>query len=266
MPIMIPPGQGITVTTPAGQEQAAGMQAAQAMLPRTQQAPSPFREVHGPDLVIMPHEGEEKQPHEQHQQQPPQQGQPVQPQQPQPQMQPAQMSRMTYPMRFTAVEDSYGFNRPSIPTSPPVNHGGIYNVQAPDRPAPMPPVKPKDTYKVSTPTSIAPFNPSIFAPTALAKPPTPYSDLLRKVIGKKIAGIPKFSGIPSWTARPELSVKHTGNPSFNDKGKLTGYSGRPTVTAKRSMFLFSKSAQIDGSLVAKLIQLSRERRKPYSNM
>ena len=258
MPIMIPPGQGITVTTPAGQEQVAGMQAAQAMLPRTQQAPSPFREVHGPDLVIMPHEGETKQPVQPTQR--PQQ------QQPQPQQQPAQMNRMPYPMQFTAVEESYGFNRPSTATSPPVNHNEVYNVQAQDRPVPMPPAKPKATYKVSAPVSVAPFNPNIFASTAPAKPPTPYSDLLRKVIRKKIAGVPKFSGIPSWTAKPEISVKHSGNPSFDGEGKFTGYSGKPTVTTKRSMFLFSKASQINGSLVAKLIQLSRERRKPYSNM
>ena len=102
MPIMIPPGQGVTVTTPAGQEQVVGMQAAQAMLPRTQQAPSPFREVHGPDLVIMPHEGETKPP--------------AQPTQSQPQQQPAQMSRMPYPVHLDAdsgaISDPYGFHKP----------------------------------------------------------------------------------------------------------------------------------------------------------
>lgn len=65
MPIMVPPGQGITVTTPVGQEvqPAASLpvQSAPQAQPRQQANPSPFRQVHGPDLVLMPHhQGEEK--------------------------------------------------------------------------------------------------------------------------------------------------------------------------------------------------------------
>lgn len=54
MPIMVPPGQGITVTTPAGQTTQPVQQTPQA--PQRQALPpSPFREAHGPDVVIMPH-------------------------------------------------------------------------------------------------------------------------------------------------------------------------------------------------------------------
>ena len=81
MPAFIPPGQGVTVTQPVGVvttptqiQQSPGPQAPS----RTAAPPSPFRQIHGPDLVIMPHTEEKKQP---------------QPQQaaPQPPGQPAQM-------------------------------------------------------------------------------------------------------------------------------------------------------------------------------
>lgn len=74
MPVMIPPGQGTTVTLPQG---------GQGMVPmtpgRTAAPPSPFRQTHGPDLLIMPHTQEDQQ----------------QSQQPQPQQQPAAQFRRT---------------------------------------------------------------------------------------------------------------------------------------------------------------------------
>lgn len=61
MPVMLPPGEGTTVTLPG--------QSAQAVVPsgqaqpqgRTAAPPSPFRQTHGPDVLIMPHTQEEEQ-------------------------------------------------------------------------------------------------------------------------------------------------------------------------------------------------------------
>ncbi len=91
MPIMVPPGSGVTTTTPVGQvttpsNVAAQQVAATAGPPRQQAHPSPFRPTHGPDLVIMPHQDDPA---------PPAQS-PSPPQQP---AQPTQLSRARLALR-----------------------------------------------------------------------------------------------------------------------------------------------------------------------
>lgn len=62
MPVMIPPGQGTTVTLSGPQAQAV-VPAAQGPGPqaRLTAPPSPFRQAHGPDVLIMPHTEEQTQ-------------------------------------------------------------------------------------------------------------------------------------------------------------------------------------------------------------
>jgi len=61
MPVMLPPGTGTTVALPQGGQGVVPAQ--QPTQPPARQAapPSPFRQTHGPDLVILPHQ-EDKQP------------------------------------------------------------------------------------------------------------------------------------------------------------------------------------------------------------
>lgn len=77
MAVMLPPGTGVSVTIPEAQ---AGSLVSPAPATPTPAPPSPFRQINGPDVVILPHLDT------------PQQQQPQQPQQPQ--GQPTQMQRL----------------------------------------------------------------------------------------------------------------------------------------------------------------------------
>jgi hypothetical protein len=55
MAVMLPPGQGVTVTVPTSQ-------AAPPATTIQTQPPNPFRPARGPDVLLMPHQPEQQQP------------------------------------------------------------------------------------------------------------------------------------------------------------------------------------------------------------
>jgi hypothetical protein len=79
MAVMLPPGTGVSVTLPEAQAGSLVSPAPATPAP-TPAPPSPFRQINGPDVVILPHLDT------------PQQQQPQQPQQPK--GQPTQMQRL----------------------------------------------------------------------------------------------------------------------------------------------------------------------------
>ena len=64
MPVMLPPGQGVTVNLPAGAvaQPAPTSAAAPVAQPAPPPPPEPFRRVAGPDITLLPHGEEPRQP------------------------------------------------------------------------------------------------------------------------------------------------------------------------------------------------------------